>query len=55
MSCPVWELPDFDREHWDLHFLCGWMDCAECTAEPGEMPWLPDDPDRAEPEARRDS
>ena len=42
MSCPVWDLSDFDREHWDLDYLCWFMDCPECTAEPGDMPWIPD-------------
>lgn len=42
MSCPVWDLPEFDREHWDLQHLCDAAACPECTAEPGEMPWMPD-------------
>ena len=47
MSCPIWELPEFVREHWDLHFLCADADCPECTAEPGEVPWIPDEGDGA--------
>ena len=45
MSCPIWRLPEFDREHWDLDYLCGLMDCPECTAEPGDIPWIPYDAD----------
>ena len=43
MSCPIWDLPEFDRERWDLDFLCGLMGCAECTAERGDAPWMPDE------------
>ena len=42
MSCPMWDLPESDREHWDLVDLCSFMGCRECEAEPGEMPWIPD-------------
>ena len=42
MSCPVWDLPEFDREHWDLDSLCGLLGCPECTAKPGDVPWMPD-------------
>lgn len=54
MSCPIWDLPEFDRERWDLDFLCGLMGCPECSAESGDVPWMPDAPDRAALEKGRD-
>ena len=41
MSSPVWDLPRFLLEHVDLPTLCMEQGCAECAAEPGEMPWVP--------------
>ena len=54
MSCPVWDLPELDRERWDLDSLCGLMACSTCTAEPGDMPWLPDAPEQDGLEGRRE-
>ena len=54
MSCPIWSLPEFDREHWDLDYLCWFVDCPACTAEPGEVPWIPDASGRADPETSQE-
>ncbi len=47
MSCPIWSLPEPDRERWDLDYLCQIMDCPECTAEPGDVPWMPGEDEAA--------
>ena len=41
MSCPVWDLPQDMRDYFELPTLCEDMRCEVCTADPGEMPWIP--------------
>ena len=36
MTCPIDELPEFDRSHWDVYELCSLMRCRKCAAEDGE-------------------
>ena len=35
MTCPIDELKPFFPD-WDVDYLCWFIDCPECTAEPGE-------------------
>lgn len=36
-ACPIWDLPDVVREHWDVEALCADLACPECL-----HPWWED-------------
>lgn len=42
MSCPINNFPECFAGYWTEEEFCAFMKCRECTAEPGDVSWIPD-------------